>query len=53
MFLEILKFIFSSFWIWAGTTIIIAIIAHGLTGILSVRIKKFVTDDTYKDEEIK
>jgi hypothetical protein len=32
--LEILKFIFSSFWIWLGTVILVEIIAKGIGSIL-------------------
>ena len=34
MFLEILEFIFSSFWIWAGTAVLLTIALHGVSYIL-------------------
>lgn len=39
--LEILKFIFSSFWVWLGTTIILAMIASILGEILAIMFGKF------------
>jgi len=38
--LEILKFIFSSFWVWLGTVILIAIIAEGVGGIIRITINR-------------
>lgn len=32
--LEILKFIFSSFWIWLGTLILVVVISEGIGGFL-------------------
>lgn len=32
--LEILKFIFSSFWIWAGTVFLIAVLGTSFAGII-------------------
>jgi len=32
--LEILKFVFSSFWIWLGTAVFLGIIAEGLSGMV-------------------
>lgn len=32
--LEILKFIFSSFWIWAGTMMLTGLILQGLGGLV-------------------
>lgn len=39
-FLEVLKFIFSSFWIWLGTVILFGAIAEGLGGIFRVYIRR-------------
>ena len=36
--LEILQFIFSDFWHWLGTLILIGAIAEGLGGLIRVRI---------------
>lgn len=36
--LEILKFIFSDFWIWLGTVVILTIIADAITGLLRTTI---------------
>ena len=33
--LEILKYIFSSFWIWLGTLFLVAVISVGLGGTIS------------------
>lgn len=39
--LEILKFIFSSFWVWLGTLMLVSVIAGGVGGfIYNVRGKK-------------
>jgi len=38
--LEILKYIFSSFWIWLGVTIWIATIAEGLGKLIRIRVQK-------------
>ncbi|QYM78665.1 hypothetical protein K0B96_15375 [Horticoccus luteus] len=32
--LDVLKFIFSSFWIWLGTVIMLAVVAGGLGGMV-------------------
>lgn len=31
--LEILKFIFSSFWVWLGVFLLVAVIAEGIGGV--------------------
>jgi hypothetical protein len=36
--LEILKFIFSSFWIWLGTLMLVSVIAAGVGGLV-VRVR--------------
>lgn len=51
--LEVLKFIFSSFWHWLGFAILLTIAAHGLGSMFSVRVKKVVTGDVYDDEDKK
>lgn len=38
--LEVLKFIFSSFWIWLGTVILFGAIAEGIGGIIRVTINR-------------
>lgn len=38
--LEILKFIFSSFWIWLGTLIIVATICEGIGGLIRISINR-------------
>lgn len=35
-FLEVLKFIFSSFWIWLGTVILVGVLSEGLGGIFRI-----------------
>ncbi len=35
--LEVLKFIFSSFWIWLGTVVLIAVIGEAIHAIFSRR----------------
>lgn len=42
--LEILKFIFSSFWIWLGMVIILGVIAEGIGGFVSTAIKRGMRD---------
>lgn len=49
--LEILKFIFQSFWHWLGVIIILSVIGWCLKGLLTVKIKKHVTNDLYDDDE--
>lgn len=49
--LEVLKFIFHSFWTWSGTAAIVAIISNGLSHMFSIRIKKVVSDDLFDKEE--
>lgn len=39
--LEVLKFIFSSFWIWCGSTIMLAMVASILGEILAIIFGKF------------
>ena len=38
--LEIIKFIFSSFWIWLGTVIILGIIFGGIYDVIKIGISK-------------
>jgi hypothetical protein len=38
--LEVLKFIFSSFWIWLGTLILIAAVAEGIRGLIWITIQR-------------
>lgn len=38
--LEILQFIFSSFWIWLGTLILVGAIAEGLGGLIRVNVRR-------------
>lgn len=38
--LEILQFIFSSFWVWLGTFLLVGTIAHGIGNIFCIRIKR-------------
>jgi len=38
--LEILKFIFSSFWVWAGTLFLTAVIAAGISGFICITINR-------------
>jgi hypothetical protein len=38
--LEILKFIFSSFWIWLGTAILLGVIAGGISGFIRIVVKR-------------
>lgn len=28
--LEVMNFIFSSFWVWAGTVVLVTVVAHGV-----------------------
>jgi len=46
--LEILKFIFSNFWIWLGVIIIIAVICDGIAKIIVAVRKPEVLKDEYK-----
>ena len=39
--LEVLKFVFSNFWIWLGATIMLAIVVEGFTGIIKISIKNY------------
>lgn len=32
--IEVLKFIFSSFWVWAGTVILFGVIAEGIGNVI-------------------
>ena len=34
--LEVMKFIFSSFWVWLGTVILVAAVAQGAGALISV-----------------
>lgn len=38
--LDVLQFIFSSFWHWLGTLILLAVVAEGLGGMFRVVIKR-------------
>lgn len=38
--LEILKFIFSSFWIWLGTVILLGVAVDGFRKIINITIKR-------------
>lgn len=38
--LEVLKFIFSSFWVWLGTVILVATAAEGISGIVRITIRR-------------
>jgi hypothetical protein len=38
--LEILQFIFSSFWVWVGVLIMLAVISEGIGGLIRIVIKK-------------
>lgn len=38
--LEILQFIFSSFWIWLGTFLLVAVISDGLGRLIRITWKK-------------
>lgn len=38
--LEILKFIFSSFWVWLGTLILVGVTAERIGGLIRITIKK-------------
>jgi hypothetical protein len=52
--LEILHFIFSSFWIWLGTVILVGIIVYGVADIVRAFKTKNVTNvfNGLKQEEI-
>ena len=34
--MEVLRFVFSSFWIWLGTVIILGIVASPLAGLITI-----------------
>jgi len=36
--MELLHFVFSSFWVWAGTVVLLALLVNGTVGLLSVLI---------------
>jgi hypothetical protein len=38
--LEVLEFIFRSFWTWLGTVILVGTIAEGLGGFIRITVKK-------------
>lgn len=42
---EVLQFIFSSFWVFVGTLILIAVIGEALTGIVKITINKKKSDE--------
>jgi hypothetical protein len=53
--LEILKFIFSSFWIWLGSFLILVIIVYGIADIIkSFRVKNVtnVFNGSTKEDKI-
>lgn len=50
--MEVIKFIFGSFWHWLGATIMLGVICHGLSHIFTIRIKK-ITIDPFDDEDYK
>lgn len=35
--LEVLQFIFSDFWIWLGTVVLLSIAAAGVSGLITIR----------------
>lgn len=37
--IEILRFIFSSFWLWAGTVVLLAVIVTGVTAVFEGSLK--------------
>lgn len=47
--LEVLQFVFSGFWHWLGSAILLFIISHGLGRMFNVNIKKTVTNDSFND----
>lgn len=38
--LEILQFIFSDFWIWLGTVILLGVVAEAITGFIRITISQ-------------
>lgn len=38
--LDVLKFIFSSFWIWLGTVILVGTLASALSGLIRITLKR-------------
>lgn len=38
--LEVLQFIFSSFWVWLGTVILVAVFAECVGGFIRIRIHR-------------
>ena len=38
--IEVLQFVFSSFWIWLGTAILLAIVASGVGGLINIKVSK-------------
>jgi len=36
--MELLHFVFSSFWVWAGTVVLLALLVNGTVGLLYVLI---------------
>jgi len=48
--LEVLQFIFSSFWVWLGTVILLGVVAECLGGFYHVTIRKIIKR-TQKEEE--
>lgn len=49
--IEVLRFIFSNFWHWLGSVIMLGVIVHGLGHMFSIRIKKTILNDPYEDED--
>lgn len=42
--LECLQFIFSSFWVWLGTVVLLGLIAECISGLVSIKIVKIFRD---------
>lgn len=38
--IEVLEFVFQSFWHWLGTLLLVAVIVEGVGGLIRIRIKK-------------
>lgn len=51
--LDVLKFVFQSFWHWLGFAILLSIVAHGLGNMFSVRVKRTEITDAFNDEDDK
>lgn len=48
--LEILKFIFSFFWIWLGSVILFATIASSFGGLIRLTVKPIVRESAKSDK---